>query len=227
MRRILLSLIFLALSAGLFAQSASWPDSLQNNFPVENAAFDQSDNGIQGEPRAIWVKTNILAWALFQMNAAAEFELFNHVTVSLPVYFGTFNWFVNSIKFNTLEFRPEIRWYYRKDCTGLFAAIHGTIGSYNYALGGQLRYQDHLGTTPAIGGGLTLGWRIPLRLFGTDRLGLEFAIGAAALALNYDTFYNVPNGKYFEKEIKKTYFGIDNISVTATYRFDCKRRTRR
>ena len=180
-----------------------------------------------GDPRAMWVKTNLLAWAAFQMNAAVEFELFNHFTISLPVYYGTFDWFVSSMKFNTLEFRPELRYYLRKECMGPFAAIHGTVGMYNYALGGELRYQDHLGKSPAYGGGLTLGWRFPLKLFGTDRLGLEVAVGAAALVLNYDTFYNVPNGKYFEKDIKKTYYGIDNISVTATYRFDSKRRIRR
>ena len=179
------------------------------------------------EARGYWVKTNLLGWALFQMNAAAEVELFNHVTFSFPVYYGSFDWFVNTIKFNTLEIRPEIRGWLRKDCTGPFVAIHGTLGMYNYALGGELRYQDHMGKTPTWGGGLTLGWRLPLHLFGSDRFGLEMAVGAAALKLNYDTFYNVKNGNYVDQGIQKMYYGIDNVSVSLTYRFDSKRRFRR
>ena len=217
--------------AGVWAQTAPKAAPQEDTLATYEIPAEVSES-LSGQvpaapSRAFWVKTNLLAWALFQMNAAAEFELFNHFTVSLPIYYGTFDWFVNTIKFNTLEFRPEIRYYLHKDCMGPFAAIHGTVGMYNYAFGGKLRYQDHLGKSPAYGGGITLGWRIPLHLFGTDRLGLEFALGAAALALNYDTFYNVQNGKYYEKDIKKTYFGIDNISVTATWRFDSKRRIRK
>ncbi|MBR1573593.1 MAG: DUF3575 domain-containing protein [Bacteroidales bacterium] len=178
-------------------------------------------------PRAYWVKTNFLGWVAFQMNAAAEVELFNHFTFSFPVYYGSFDWFVETVKFNTFAIRPEIRFWLREDCTGLFLALNGTLGLYNYAIGGELRYQDHLGRTPAYGGGLTAGWRLPLHVFGTDRFGLEFAVGASALQLNYDTFYNRKNGNYVSQGIKKMYYGLDNVSVSLTYRFDSKRRFRR
>ena len=178
-------------------------------------------------PKGYWVKTNLLAWAFFQANAAAEIELFDHFTLSLPIYYGALNWFTQTIKFHTLEFRPELRWWYKTDCTGPFAAVHGTVGLYNYAFGGELRYQDHNGNTPAWGGGITLGWRLPLKIGSSDNWGLEFALGAAALKLNYDTFYNMKNGNYFQQDLHKVYFGLDNVSVTMTYRFDSKRRFRR
>ena len=179
------------------------------------------------EYRAIWAKTNLVGWAVFQMNAAVEIELFNHFTLNLPIYYGTFNWFTETIKFNTAEFRPEFRYWFHKDCNGPFAAVHGTIGLYNYALGGEFRYQDHDGKTPAWGGGITLGWRFPVTMFGSSRWSVEVALGAAALRLNYDTFYNMKNGNYHELGVKKTYFGIDNVSVSLSYRFDTKSRFRR
>ncbi|MBR1872409.1 MAG: DUF3575 domain-containing protein [Bacteroidales bacterium] len=213
---------------------AETPDEAPSGQPVAEPVVSVAPSALPS-PRAWWVKTNLLGWAVFQMNAAAEVELFNHVTFSLPVYYGSFDWFVNTIKFNTLEVRPELRFFLRKNCTGPFAAIHGTLGIYNYALGGEYRYQDHADIdengrkhfNPAYGGGLTLGWRFPLNIFGTDRWGIEAAIGAAALRLNYDTFYNVKNGNFAETGIKKWYYGIDNISVSLTYRFDSKRRFRR
>ncbi len=37
------------------------------------------------------------------------------------------------------------------------------LAYYNFAFNGKYRYQDHLRQTPALGGGLSIGYRLPLK----------------------------------------------------------------
>jgi hypothetical protein len=74
--------------------------------------------------------------------------------------------------------------------------------------------------TPAIGGGVGVGFRLPLSK--KKRWKLEFAIGAGVYPLYYDLFHNTPNvkeGLLIESQ-KKIYFGIDQAEITFSYAFD-------
>ncbi len=52
---------------------------------------------------------------------------------------------------------------------------------------------------------------------------MEFSIGAGAYKLHYDKFRNYHNGLLANTE-KKTYIGIDQVSVSLSYTFDLKRK---
>lgn len=87
---------------------------------------------------------------------------------------------------------------------------------YNLAFNRSFRYQDHAGHTPALGGGVALGWRF--RLNSDPNLTMEASIGAGAYRMHYDVFYNRPNGLLYDTR-KRTYIGLDQVSLSLTYRF--------
>ena len=95
--------------------------------------------------------------------------------------------------------------------------------SYNLALGGKWRIQDHNGDTPAWGGGVNVGYRLPLSR--NERWNVEFSLGAGVYKLHYDKFRNEYNGAY-DSSVKKTFFGIDNVAVSFSYMFDLKNKRR-
>ena len=80
------------------------------------------------------------------------------------------------------------------------------------------------GERPGYGGGFSVGYRVSLTR--SKRLNLEFAVGAGVYYLHYDTFYNVPNGKYVSTH-EKTYFGPDQASITLSYQFTTPNARRR
>ena len=92
---------------------------------------------------------------------------------------------------------------------------------YNLAFNRTFRYQDRDGHTPALGGGIALGWRF--RLNSDPNLTMEASIGAGAYRMHYDVFYNRPGGLLYDTR-KRTYIGLDQASLSLTYRFGiCKR----
>lgn len=168
----------------------------------------------------VHIKTNTLGLALIVANAAVEIDIAKHWSFHLPFYYSALNYFVSTIKFRTMAVQPEFRFWFNKDNTGLFTGAHFTVMSYNIALHGDYRYQDHSGKVPALGGGISLGYRMPLNESG--RWNLEFVLGAGVYNMHYDTFYNVKNGKYIATH-KKTYWGLDNAAINLTYRFGIKK----
>ena len=196
--------------------------------PVQNPALTESPSTTtspyvipgeqeQGENGAWSIKTNLLPWALLVANAAVEVDFGNHFSLSVPFYYSGVNWFRSDMKFRVLGTQPEVRYFLRDDFRGLFFALHATFGWYNIALrGSQYRYQDKSMNSPAFGGGVNVGYKLPFAL--GDRLGVEFTLGAGYLNLDYDKFYNVDNGRLAGSD-HKNYFGPDNASVGLYYRF--------
>ena len=86
---------------------------------------------------------------------------------------------------------------------------------YNFAFDGNYRYQDKDGQTPTLGGGMSLGYRLPIGK--GERWNMEFALGAGVYPLHYDLFHNEPNGQLYDTR-KKTRFGLDNALVGISYR---------
>jgi len=75
--------------------------------------------------------------------------------------------------------------------------------------------------TPALGGGVSVGYRMPLGR--SDRWNVEFSLGAGAYRLHYDKFHNEPGGAY-SSTVRKTFFGVDNAAVSFSYTFDLKKK---
>ena len=106
-----------------------------------------------------------------------------------------------------------------------YVGAHLGLGWYNFALGGEFRIQDHKGRTPAYGGGLGLGYAMNFKK--NPRWGMEFALGGGVYKAKYDVFFNENNGPYEDTAVEKVFFGLDNVSVAFTYRFNIRKEGRR
>lgn len=190
--------------------------------PLYSAATVKASES-ERSPYGLLLKTNAIGWGLAITNIGIEFDFAKHWSISVPVLYSAHNYFTSTIKFRTLATQPEIRYWLKEDNTGFFAGAHFGVGSYNIATNGIKRYQDHNGNTPALGGGISIGYRLPISK--NDKWALEFTVGAGGYKLCYDTFYNVKNGRLIET-VNKTYWGLDNAAINVSYRFDLKKRKR-
>lgn len=171
--------------------------------------------------RKWYVKTNALGWGLAIANAAVEFDLCHHWSINIPIYYSAWNYFRSTVKFRTAMIQPEVRYWFRDNNDGWYAGAHVGVGHYNIATNGTYRTQDHKGKSPAWGGGLAVGYRLPISR--DNRWKVEFSLGAGVYGLNHDKHRNQHNGLLVYTE-KKTYFGIDQAAVSFSYTFDLKKK---
>lgn len=174
--------------------------------------------------RQLHLKTNAIGLGMAIANVAIEVDLAKHWSFSLPIYYSAWNYFRSPIKFRTLAVQPEFRYWFKPDNEGWFVGGHFGLAYYNIASNGDYRYQDHNRETPAIGGGIAAGYRTHISQ--DKRWKMEFTLGGGVYPLHYDKFHNTPNtteGLMIE-DIKKTYWGIDQIAVTFSYAFDLKKK---
>ncbi len=174
--------------------------------------------------RNLYVKTNALGLGLAISNAAVEIDLCRHLSFNLPAYYSAWNYFTPTVKFRTFAVQPELRYWFSDGgpCNdGWFAGAHFGLAYYNLAVNGAFRTQDHDGKSPALGGGLAAGYRMPIS--GNGRWKMEFSLGAGAYALHHDKFRNHTNGLLSHTE-KRTYVGIDQASVSVSYTFGLNRK---
>ena len=178
------------------------------------------------EDKEIWIprlhlKTNVVGWVLFSANVAVEVDLTRHLSVALPIYYCGMDWFKSTIKFRNFSIQPELRfWPRRSDNDGFFVGAHFGLSYYNFAFDGDYRYQDYRGKTPAIGGGLSVGYRLPISK--DKRWRMEFAIGAGIYPIDYSIFANTPDvrdGAWLDRQ-QKLYIGLDQTAITFAYSFD-------
>lgn len=165
------------------------------------------------------IKTNLIGWAMGIVNAGVEFNLASHLSLDIPIYYCGWNYFKNTLKFRTLSTQPEFRYWCRSQNEGFFIGAHFGIGLFNVAWGGEYRYQEKDSKSPAFGGGVSLGYRLPISKSG--KWHLEFSIGSGAYDVKYDKCKNEPQGELIESG-SKTFFGIDNAGVIITYSFGKK-----
>lgn len=174
-----------------------------------------------GWQRHLCVKTNAIGWAMGVTNIAAEVDLAEHWSFTLPLYWSSWNYFKSTLKFRTLTLQPEVRYWFSESNDKWFAGVHFGLGWYNFATDGKYRTQDHGGHSPAIGGGIAAGYRLPISR--NKRWKMEFSLGAGVYRLHYDKFRNESNGLLVETK-KKTWFGIDQAAVSVAYTFDLGRK---
>lgn len=179
---------------------------------------------VTGRVPKLYLKTNFAEWALAIVNIAVEADIARHWSFSLPIAWSSWDYFSCRLKFRTLNIQPEMRYWFRGDNNGVFIGAHFGLGSYNVATNGDYRIQDHDGTTPAIGGGLSIGYRLPVSRDGRWRM--EFSVGAGIYRLHYDKFFNTrpTSSGLLDYSVHKTYRGIDGVSVSIIRTFDLKKR---
>ena len=201
------------------AEDTAQVDSVST--PAPTPAPSLQAVSVPGEARNAYLRTNLAAWLMLVANISAEIDFAEHFSAMLPVYYSGWNFFKSDIKYRTFTVLPEVRWWVSPANRGLFLNVHGGFSYYNYALGGDFRYQDHDGNTPAWGGGVGVGYRLSPR--GDSPWQFEFSVGAGVYRLDYDIFRNEPGGQLTGRR-SRTFFGVDNAAVTLTYRLGLPRR---
>ncbi|MGM9759024.1 MAG: DUF3575 domain-containing protein [Parabacteroides sp.] len=176
--------------------------------------------------RKLHIKTNAIGLGMAIANMAAEIDLAKHWSFTLPVYYCTWDYFKSTIKFRVFSAYPEFRYWLSKYNEGLFTGAHFGLAFYNFAFNGDYRYQRHNRDIPAMGGGVSIGYRMPISK--NNRWLMECSLGAGVYPLHYDKFRNTPNTKdgFLIESIKKTYWGIDQVAVSFSYMFDLKKKRR-
>ncbi len=168
--------------------------------------------------RSWHASTNVLAWTLGMTNLMGEYDFGCHWSVALSLYYSAWNYAKATRKFRAFIFRPELRWWPGEGHRGLFVDGHIQMAAYNFALPGwEYRIQDVGGRHPALGGGIGVGYRLPLGRSG--RWAAEAAIGAGVYHLEYNRFVNEENGALVDRR-ERTFFGLDNVSVSVVYNFN-------
>ena len=196
------------------------PEPMPEPTPEPEPAPEPTPEPVKSfEPR-VHIKTNAAAWCLSMANAAVEVDLCEHLSFALPVFYSAMNYFTYSIKFRTVGFQPELRGWLSERNDGLFFGAHFGMAWYDFAFRGKYRYQDHDRNSPAVGGGVSIGYRMPISK--NNRWYVEFAVGGGVYRLHYDTFINEPNGRR-TGAFRKTYAGLDQAAVSFAYTFDIKR----
>lgn len=166
--------------------------------------------------RSWYFKTNLSGLGFLIANIHVEADLGSGLSVALPVYYGASNYFSRTCKYRTFTVQPELRYWFNGKYTSFYAAVHAGFGWYNFT-DGKWRIQDKDGRTPAIGGGISAGYRLPLQKNSTHWF-IELGVGAGLYPLHYDRFHNEKDGA-LESTRKETYFGIDQLSVNLVYKF--------
>lgn len=163
-----------------------------------------------------YIKTNLPAWGIAWVNIALEADLAEHWSFALPVYWSGWDYFSSTHKYRTFAVQPELRYWPKRSNRGFFAGAHFGLAYYNCAFGGKYRYQDHNGDTPALGGGICVGWRTD---FGHRRAWcIEASVGGGVYRLDYDLFYNRPNGLECGRR-QRTLWCIDNVALSIGWHF--------
>jgi hypothetical protein len=172
----------------------------------------------------LYIKTNAIALGMAIANIAGEIDLAKHWSFTLPIYYSAWDYFKATVKFRTFAVQPEFRYWPSADNNGFFTGAHFGLAYYNFAFNGAYRYQDHNRNTPSIGGGLSVGYRLPIRK--SSPWQVEFSLGAGVYSRHYDIFHNTSRTKdgLIIKDIKKTYWGIDQASISFAYMFDLNKK---
>ena len=183
-----------------------------------NAGFSQ---------HKLYLKTNLLPYGAAIVNVGAEIDIVPHLSFNLPIYYSAWDYFKQTTKFRTFAIQPEFRYWPKCDHdgnNGFFAGAHFGLAYYNLAFGGAFRYQDHKSKIPAIGGGISAGYRFPLN--SNKRLGMEISLGAGIYHASYDKFDKTPKTSegMLTGHFKKTYYGVDQANLSLTYSFDINKK---
>lgn len=193
------------------------PAPLYNN-PYESIVPHME---VRSFPVALSVKTNAAGWLIGISNVAVECDVAPNLAVNLPVYYSGWNSSLLTFDFKGLVIQPELRFYVPK-AKGFYVAAHAGLAWFNCNGDGNFRYQNTGWKRPTYGGGLNVGYKMQLKK--NSGWKVEFGLGAGVYDVNYDIFYNEPNGPYVARNQYSLYYGIDQAHVSFMYSFDLGRK---
>jgi hypothetical protein len=171
---------------------------------------------------AFAVKTNLLLLGIDAIaNAAGEIFLPSlggrYFSIDVSLLYSPYT-VARSWKFRALAFQPEFRWWIRKKqpSGGYFLGLYTHVAWYNVSTNSLNYYQDRDGATPLWGAGVSYGYATALPWW--ERCSMEFTLGMGYARLDYDVFYNVPNGAKYASGTKN-YWGLTRGGLSFIYNF--------
>lgn len=160
------------------------------------------------------IKSNALYLAAGVTNIGGEYAFHPHWSVDLPLVYSPYT-IARRYRMRFLYIQPEARYWLDRPMKGHFFGVHLHAGVFNVSLDNKNRYQSEKGFH---GAGISYGYAMPL----SRRWSMEFTIGVGYAFTKYCTYYNVPNGLRYEKDIPYHYWGLTKLGLNFVYRFGDK-----
>lgn len=160
------------------------------------------------------IKSNALYLAAGVTNIGGEYAFHPHWSVDLPLVYSPYT-IARRYRMRFLYIQPEARYWLDCPMKGHFFGVHLHAGVFNVSLDDKNRYQSEKGFH---GAGISYGYAMPL----SRRWSMEFTVGVGYAFTKYCTYYNVPNGIRYEKNIPYNYWGITKLGLNFVYRFGDK-----
>ena len=160
------------------------------------------------------IKSNALYLAAGVTNIGGEYAFHRHWSVDLPLVYSPYT-LARTYRMRFLYIQPEARYWLDRPMKGHFFGVHLHAGVFNVSLDNKNRYQSEKGFH---GAGISYGYAMPL----SRRWSMEFTVGVGYAFTKYCTYYNVPNGLRYEKDIPYHYWGLTKLGLNFVYRFGDK-----
>lgn len=160
------------------------------------------------------IKSNALYLAAGVTNIGGEYAFHRHWSVDLPLVYSPYT-LARTYRMRFLYIQPEARYWLDRPMKGHFFGVHLHAGVFNVSLDNKNRYQSEKGFH---GAGISYGYAMPL----SRRWSMEFTIGVGYAFTKYCTYYNVPNGLRYEKDLPYHYWGLTKLGLNFVYRFGDK-----
>lgn len=160
------------------------------------------------------IKSNALYLAAGVTNIGGEYAFHRHWSVDLPLVYSPYT-LARTYRMRFLYIQPEARYWLDRPMKGHFFGVHLHAGVFNVSLDDKNRYQSEKGFH---GAGISYGYAMPL----SRRWSMEFTIGVGYAFTKYCTYYNVPNGIRYEKDLPYHYWGLTKLGLNFVYRFGDK-----
>ncbi len=160
------------------------------------------------------IKSNALYLAAGVTNIGGEYAFHPHWSVDLPLVYSPYT-IARRYRMRFLYIQPEARYWLDRPMKGHFFGVHLHAGVFNVSLDNKNRYQSEKGFH---GAGISYGYAMPL----SRRWSMEFTVGVGYAFTKYCTYYNVPNGLRYEKDLPYHYWGLTKLGLNFVYRFGDK-----
>ncbi len=160
------------------------------------------------------IKSNALYLAAGVTNIGGEYAFHPHWSVDLPLVYSPYT-LARTYRMRFLYIQPEARYWLDRPMKGHFFGVHLHAGVFNVSLDNRNRYQSEKGFH---GAGISYGYAMPL----SRRWSMEFTVGVGYAFTKYCTYYNVPNGIRYEKDLPYHYWGLTKLGINFVYRFGDK-----
>lgn len=160
------------------------------------------------------ITSNALYLAAGVTNIGGEYAFHPHWSVDFPLVYSPYT-LTRTYRMRFLYIQPEARYWLDRPMKGHFFGVHLHAGVFNVSLDNKNRYQSEKGFH---GVGISYGYAMPL----SRRWSMEFTVGVGYAFTKYCTYYNVPNGIRYEKDLPYHYWGLTKLGINFVYRFGDK-----